>query len=418
MKKVILLIIVCLGFWTTSVQAQSITPNVSPSSGGYYTNGATSISWTMGETFTTTLQNGSTLVTQGEQQPEVDLLTGTPASVVICVGSSIAIPYTAKGYYGPANVFTAQLSDAAGSFAAALSIGNINAQTSGSIIAAIPPGTAVGTGYRVRVVSSLPAYTGMDNGTNITLTTAPTAGITNNTGTTLLSCTTSSISLSATGGGAYLWDNGSTADTRTVTAAGTYTVTVSGSGGCSATAGITITAASGGISPIITGITTVCVNGTFYLIATAPGAYSYVWSGPGGFYAFGPTITRRRATLAMSGTYTVTATGAGGCSGTASVVVTVVSCKTEQATETLTAYPNPFTESSTLAFTLPETTEATLKVYSAEGKEVAQLFKGTAEAGQLYSIEFDGVALPSGVYIASLTGQSGVQIRYRLLLAK
>lgn len=84
----------------------------------------------------------------------------------------------------------------------------------------------------------------------------------------------------------------------------------------------------------------------------------------------------------------------------------------------LTAYPNPFTQSSTLTFTLPETTEAVLKVYSAEGKDVAQLFNGIAEAGQIYSITFSGIDLPSGMYIVSLAGQTGVQIRYRLLLAK
>ena len=39
-------------------------------------------------------------------------------------------------------------------------------------------------------------------------TPVPTAGITNNYGTTVLTCSTTSISLTATGGGTYSWSNG------------------------------------------------------------------------------------------------------------------------------------------------------------------------------------------------------------------
>ncbi|OWY24383.1 T9SS C-terminal target domain-containing protein [Sphingobacteriales bacterium UPWRP_1] len=82
----------------------------------------------------------------------------------------------------------------------------------------------------------------------------------------------------------------------------------------------------------------------------------------------------------------------------------------------LTAYPNPFTQTATIAFTLPETTEAVLKVYSIDGREVAQLFNGMAEAGQPYTVELNGSGLAAGIYIAALTSQTGVQQRYRRLV--
>jgi len=41
------------------------------SAGGYYTGGGNSLSWTMGETFTTTLTAGNNKLTQGFQQPEI-----------------------------------------------------------------------------------------------------------------------------------------------------------------------------------------------------------------------------------------------------------------------------------------------------------------------------------------------------------
>ena len=66
----------------------------------------------------------------------------------------------------------------------------------------INPGT-----YTVTVT----AANGCTSQASITITqniTAPTAGITNNTGTTVLTCTTTSVNVTATGGGAYSWSGG------------------------------------------------------------------------------------------------------------------------------------------------------------------------------------------------------------------
>lgn len=51
------------------LDAQTLKPSVIATSGGYSSNNAASLSWTMGETFTQTLQTGSTIITQGFQQP-------------------------------------------------------------------------------------------------------------------------------------------------------------------------------------------------------------------------------------------------------------------------------------------------------------------------------------------------------------
>lgn len=160
-----------LGFVLTTLyaNAQMLSPKVMPTSGGYATGGGNSLSWTMGETFTATLTAGSNMLTQGEQQPEVNLLTGTVVSAV-CASSNIAVPFDAKGYVDGANVFTAQLSDAAGSFANPVNIGTLSNTASGTIMATIPVGTPPGTGYRIRIASSHPVFTGPDNGVNIAVT--------------------------------------------------------------------------------------------------------------------------------------------------------------------------------------------------------------------------------------------------------
>jgi uncharacterized repeat protein (TIGR03803 family) len=87
-----------------------------------------------------------------------------------CVGSSLNVAYTATGSYGAANIFTAQLSNASGSFANPVAIGNTTSATSGTIEAVIPANTTSGTGYRIRVVSSNQAVTGSDNGNDLTIT--------------------------------------------------------------------------------------------------------------------------------------------------------------------------------------------------------------------------------------------------------
>ncbi|MBI4945359.1 MAG: hypothetical protein HY840_03040, partial [Bacteroidetes bacterium] len=97
--------------------------------------------------------------------------TGT-VSNPICKGASVNVSYSAYGTYTGGNVFTAQLSDAAGSFAAPTTIGTVTATVSGTIVATIPGGTANGTGYLIRVISSTPAVTGTSNSNgNITIST-------------------------------------------------------------------------------------------------------------------------------------------------------------------------------------------------------------------------------------------------------
>jgi hypothetical protein len=84
-------------------------------------------------------------------------IAGSPFCVSDLSGIALNVPYTASGVFGTLNVFTAQLSDANGSFAIPTVIGTLtgNALT-GTIPATIPAGTVSGTGYRIRVVTSEP----------------------------------------------------------------------------------------------------------------------------------------------------------------------------------------------------------------------------------------------------------------------
>ncbi len=108
--------------------------------------------------------------------------------------------------------------------------------------------------------------------------------------------------------------------TPTVTAAGTYNVTVTNSAnGCTKTASTTVTGNTTTPSATATGGTLSCSVTTVQLTATtnATGA-TFAWTGPGGF-----TSTQQNPTVSTAGTYTVVVTNpANGCTNSATASVT------------------------------------------------------------------------------------------------
>jgi len=130
-------------------------------------------------------------------------------------------------------------------------------------------------------------------------------------------CTGGSVDLIATGGNffsSYLWSTGETTQTITVTTAGTYSVTITaGLSGCSATsAPVTVTVAN--LTPTITasGPIQICQGQSVDLTANGgSGSATYLWTSG---------ETTQTITVTTSGTYNVTISEPGGCSGTATAV--------------------------------------------------------------------------------------------------
>jgi hypothetical protein len=61
-------------------------------------------------------------------------------------------------------------------------------------------------------------------------------------------------------------------------------------------------------------------------------------------------------------------------------------------------YPNPFNPSTTIEYSLPSSSNVSLKVFDILGNEVADLVNGLQNSGK-HSIEFNASNLPSGLYI-------------------
>jgi len=80
-------------------------------------------------------------------------------------------------------------------------------------------------------------------------------------------------------------------------------------------------------------------------------------------------------------------------------------------------YPNPFNPSTKVQFTIPENGNVRLRVYNVLGQEVATLFEGAAEAGNLYTANFDASRMASGLYFSVL--EFGNQrITHKMLMVK
>ena len=79
----------------------------------------------------------------------------------------------------------------------------------------------------------------------------------------------------------------------------------------------------------------------------------------------------------------------------------------------LVGYPNPFSRSTTLAYTLAERSDVSLKVYDVTGRLVATLANGSQDAGT-HRVLFDAGMLASGTYLCRL--QVGDEIRTHRIL--
>lgn len=130
-------------------------------------------------------------------------------------------------------------------------------------------------------------------------------------------CSGTSTTLTATGGGTYVWSNGATTASTTVApvANTNYTVTVT-QNGCSSTAQVAVNVVA---APVLNlSNTTLCSGNSIILNAANAGA-TYLWS---------TNATTQTINVTTGGTYSVTVTNANNCTVAASAVVTPVSSLT------------------------------------------------------------------------------------------
>ncbi|PQJ09085.1 hypothetical protein CJD36_021150 [Flavipsychrobacter stenotrophus] len=206
---------------------------------------------------------------------DLSITTDTSSVTTFCQGDTIDVPFTIVGTFHAGNIFTAELSDASGSFALPVVIGSLIGTISDTITAVVPSGTTPGVNYRIRVTGSIPTVVGANNGIDLTINPLPVVGIIS--GATSV-CSGAAVTLSVgVAGGA--WTSG-VAGIATVNSSGQVTGVLAGTTLISYTitnsCGIISDTAIMTVNPTpsagtITGATTFCVGAGGALADTATG---------------------------------------------------------------------------------------------------------------------------------------------------
>ncbi len=211
---------------TTGITSTSFTPNFAIQ-GTYYV------------VCVSTFDCGTATSNQVQVNVAATVTTGTISGSPFCAGSSFDVPFTSAGGFS-GNTYTAQLSNATGSFASPVNIGSLGSDAnSGLVTVTIPAGTSAGTGYLIRIIASNPNVTGSISGP-ITVNRAPVvnfvANVTSGTTGTIITFTDQSTN----GPTSWAWTmTGATPSSSSVqnpvvsyNSAGTFSVTLDATNAC------------------------------------------------------------------------------------------------------------------------------------------------------------------------------------------
>ncbi|HYV94588.1 MAG TPA: T9SS type A sorting domain-containing protein [Chitinophagales bacterium] len=222
------------------------------------------------------------------QKEDTAVITLPLALSGLCTSQTVSVGYSVIRNFNTGNIFTAQLSDASGSFGTPVNIGSLASTTSGTIQATIPSNVS-GLHYRIRVVSSNPVRIGTDNKGDLILnsTTPPAAdaAITSAGATTI--CTPQTVTLSvASSGFTYQWKkggaaiSGATLQSFTASSTGAYSCDVGNTCGITSSNSITVTVNGYPISPqaaITAGGPTALCSGENVVLTVATAGLTYQW---------------------------------------------------------------------------------------------------------------------------------------------
>lgn len=254
------------------------------------------------------------------------------SDTILCVGDTFSVDYSTLATYNTSNVFKVQLSDATGSFSNPIDIGSKASDTAGTILCTVPSGVSIGKDYVYRIVSSLPADTttfsvetldiANPDSVSVTLTsTGPTCdGVT-----TLFygtaDFTPNTFSWTGPNGFAYAGANPYISATH-MSHAGKYYAEIKFNG-CVVKDSITLVVKPLPTKPVASADITQCAGDTLRLgIAGSAIGTTYQWTGPSFSSNNHNPVVSNSSTVAMSGSYIVTA-NLNGCTSKDTTLVIV-----------------------------------------------------------------------------------------------
>lgn len=161
------------------------------------------------------------------------IFTNALLKLVFCANETTTVSLVSNGVFNSGNIYSAQISDASGSFTSAVGIGTLSNTTSGSLsLSATIPSTMIsGNNYRIRVISSNQSIIGTDNATNFTISPSPLVAAVSNAS---LICNGQTATLTASGANTFTWNTAATTTVIAVspTVTTSYTVNGTAANGC------------------------------------------------------------------------------------------------------------------------------------------------------------------------------------------
>jgi gliding motility-associated-like protein len=259
-----------------------------------------------------------------------------------CAGAAIIVSFTSTGTFAAGNSYTAQLSDATGSFASPTNIGTLSSTAnSGNISAGIPGGTPAGTGYLIRVVSSNPLATGSSFGPfTVNPAVTPSVSISANPGNTICAGSPVTFTASPVNGGSpsYQWQvNGSniggataaTFSSSTLSNGDVVTVVMTSTAACATPATVTSNSITMTVNPVLTPSVSISANPGNTICAGSPvtftaspvngGSPSYQWQVNGSNIGGATAATFSSSTFSNGDVVTVVMTSTAACATPATV---------------------------------------------------------------------------------------------------
>jgi hypothetical protein len=216
------------------------------------------------------------------------------STLTYCPGSAFKLPYLAIGNFCAGNVYNAQLSTAAGSFSAPLTIGTLTSSSGAdTLFCTLPSTLTAGTGYKVRIVSSLPSVTGFTSAMTLTVIASPVPTISVSGGSI---CTGQSFTLNPSGAFSYSYSGGNAVISPTATTS--YSVIGSSSVGCVSPVPAVAQVTMLSLPSLSVNSGSVCAGGSFTIVPA--GAVTYSISG--GQFVVTPSVS---ASYSLSGTSSV-----------------------------------------------------------------------------------------------------------------
>lgn len=246
--------------------------------------------------------------------PKKVMIAEPVEKTIFCAGENFQLKYSVTNPFNPGNIFTAELSDAAGSFNTPINIGSIGATTAGIINCTIPVNIPQGKAYRVRITATSPADVSADNGVNLTVLHVPGLALLGKTDVckgdtiSIIANVTPDVPVYWTGPGGFTGNTKQiTISNATIHHSGKYTVTTQNNG-CDASKTINVTVNEVELN---LGNDTLICEGEKLVLRAGAGNASYRWQNS----TIADTLLVTRG-----GVYTVTATS-GKCEKKDTIIV-------------------------------------------------------------------------------------------------